>query len=179
MTTRMRADRLLVERGLFESRAKAQAAIAAGRVTADGAPIAKPSAEIAVDAALARRAGASLGVARRREARGRARSFRLRSGRPRLPRRRRLDRRLHRGAARARRAPRLRGRCRPRPAACAPARRGRRSSRSKATDIRKLDPARLPRAAGFRHCRCELHLAQARAAGGARAGRAARASWSR
>ena len=28
MTTRMRADRLLVERGLFESRAKAQAAIA-------------------------------------------------------------------------------------------------------------------------------------------------------
>lgn len=32
----MRADRLLVERGLFESRAKAQAAIAAGRVTAAG-----------------------------------------------------------------------------------------------------------------------------------------------
>jgi len=53
MTTRMRADRLLVERGLFESRAKAQAAIAAGGVTADGAPIAKPSAEIALDAALA------------------------------------------------------------------------------------------------------------------------------
>jgi 23S rRNA (cytidine1920-2'-O)/16S rRNA (cytidine1409-2'-O)-methyltransferase len=48
----MRADRLLVERGLFESRAKAQAAIAAGGVTADGAPIIKPSAEIAVDAAL-------------------------------------------------------------------------------------------------------------------------------
>ena len=75
MTTRMRADRLLVERGLFESRAKAQAAIAAGRVTADDAPIAKPSDEIAVDAALARRAGASLRVARRRKARGRARSF--------------------------------------------------------------------------------------------------------
>ena len=34
MKTRMRADRLLVERGLFESRAKAQAAIAAGGVTA-------------------------------------------------------------------------------------------------------------------------------------------------
>lgn len=33
---RVRADRLLVERGLFESRAKAQAAIAAGRVTAGG-----------------------------------------------------------------------------------------------------------------------------------------------
>jgi 23S rRNA (cytidine1920-2'-O)/16S rRNA (cytidine1409-2'-O)-methyltransferase len=32
---------LLVERGLFESRAKAQAAIAAGLVTADGAPVRK------------------------------------------------------------------------------------------------------------------------------------------
>jgi 23S rRNA (cytidine1920-2'-O)/16S rRNA (cytidine1409-2'-O)-methyltransferase len=52
MTARLRADRLLVERGLFESRAKAQAAIAAGLVTADGAPVAKPSAEIAADAVL-------------------------------------------------------------------------------------------------------------------------------
>src|SRR3981189_1276996 len=47
---RQRADRLLVERGLFESRAKAQAAITAGLVTADDAPITKPSAEIAADA---------------------------------------------------------------------------------------------------------------------------------
>ncbi len=38
-----RIDRLLVERGLFESRAKAQAAIAAGLVTADGAPVRKAS----------------------------------------------------------------------------------------------------------------------------------------
>src|SRR6266571_3269966 len=53
MTSRQkRADRLLVERGLFESRAKAQAAIAAGLVTADAAPVRKPSDEIAVDAAL-------------------------------------------------------------------------------------------------------------------------------
>src|SRR3954447_12354788 len=52
MITRMRADRLLVERGLFESRAKAQAAIEAGGVTADGAPVAKPSAEIATNAQL-------------------------------------------------------------------------------------------------------------------------------
>ena len=37
MATHIRIDRLLVERGLFESRAKAQAAIAAGRVTADDA----------------------------------------------------------------------------------------------------------------------------------------------
>jgi len=48
----MRADRLLVERGLFESRAKAQAAIAAGLVTADASPVKKPSHEIAADAVL-------------------------------------------------------------------------------------------------------------------------------
>ncbi len=53
MAIRKRADRLLVERGLFESRAKAQAAIAAGGVSADGVPVRKASDEIAVDAALA------------------------------------------------------------------------------------------------------------------------------
>ena len=52
MSTRQRADRLLVERGLFDSRAKAQAAIAAGLVTANAAPVRKASEEIAVDAAL-------------------------------------------------------------------------------------------------------------------------------
>jgi 23S rRNA (cytidine1920-2'-O)/16S rRNA (cytidine1409-2'-O)-methyltransferase len=49
---RRRADLLLVERGLFESRAKAQAAITAGLVTADDAVVAKASAEIALDAVL-------------------------------------------------------------------------------------------------------------------------------
>jgi 23S rRNA (cytidine1920-2'-O)/16S rRNA (cytidine1409-2'-O)-methyltransferase len=48
----MRIDRLLVERGLFDSRAKAQAAIAAGRVTANGVVIGRPAAEIASDAVL-------------------------------------------------------------------------------------------------------------------------------
>jgi 23S rRNA (cytidine1920-2'-O)/16S rRNA (cytidine1409-2'-O)-methyltransferase len=52
MVTRIRIDRLLVERGLFESRAKAQAAIAAGRVTADEVTVAKPSDEISADAIL-------------------------------------------------------------------------------------------------------------------------------
>src|SRR5262245_46710048 len=52
MAPRQRIDRLLVERGLFESRAKAQAAIAAGRVTADGIVVGKPSDEIAADAEL-------------------------------------------------------------------------------------------------------------------------------
>ena len=50
MTTRKRADVVLVERGLFESRARAQAAIAAGGVSANGVPIAKASDSIAIDA---------------------------------------------------------------------------------------------------------------------------------
>jgi 23S rRNA (cytidine1920-2'-O)/16S rRNA (cytidine1409-2'-O)-methyltransferase len=49
---RRRADRLLVERGLFESRAKAQAAIEAGLVTADEQPVRKSSEEIPANAAL-------------------------------------------------------------------------------------------------------------------------------
>lgn len=49
---RLRADRLLVGRGLFESRAKAQAAIEAGLVTANNAVVRKPSEEIPIDAAL-------------------------------------------------------------------------------------------------------------------------------
>ena len=52
MTARMRIDRLLVERGLFESRAKAQAAIEAGLVVADEMPVTKASLELPVDAAL-------------------------------------------------------------------------------------------------------------------------------
>jgi len=51
-TNRMRADRLLVTRGLFDSRAKAQAAIEAGLVEADGIVVRKASEEIAHDAAL-------------------------------------------------------------------------------------------------------------------------------
>jgi 23S rRNA (cytidine1920-2'-O)/16S rRNA (cytidine1409-2'-O)-methyltransferase len=47
-----RADVLLVERGLFESRAQAQAAIAAGMVSADGTLIGKPSATIPHDAKI-------------------------------------------------------------------------------------------------------------------------------
>ncbi len=53
MSARERADRLLVTRGLFDSRAKAQAAIAAGLVTADDRPVRKPSDEIARNARLA------------------------------------------------------------------------------------------------------------------------------
>jgi 23S rRNA (cytidine1920-2'-O)/16S rRNA (cytidine1409-2'-O)-methyltransferase len=49
---RKRADLLLVERGLFESRARAQAAIEAGLVMANDQPVLKASEAIAVDAVL-------------------------------------------------------------------------------------------------------------------------------
>lgn len=52
MSPRVRADRLLVDRGLFESRARAQAAIAAGLVTADGAPVKKASDALPADALI-------------------------------------------------------------------------------------------------------------------------------
>lgn len=52
MTPRRRIDVLLVERGLFESRARAQAAIAAGLVTADDVVIAKASSEVPENATL-------------------------------------------------------------------------------------------------------------------------------
>jgi 23S rRNA (cytidine1920-2'-O)/16S rRNA (cytidine1409-2'-O)-methyltransferase len=50
--SRKRADLVLVERGFFESRARAQAAIEAGLVSADGKPVAKPSEAIAENAEL-------------------------------------------------------------------------------------------------------------------------------
>jgi len=52
VSDRLRADLLLVARGLFDSRARAQAAIAAGLVSADGRTVARPSELIARDAAL-------------------------------------------------------------------------------------------------------------------------------
>jgi 23S rRNA (cytidine1920-2'-O)/16S rRNA (cytidine1409-2'-O)-methyltransferase len=52
MTSRQRVDRLLVSRGFFESRARAQAAIAAGLVTADGILVRKASEEISASAVV-------------------------------------------------------------------------------------------------------------------------------
>jgi 23S rRNA (cytidine1920-2'-O)/16S rRNA (cytidine1409-2'-O)-methyltransferase len=51
-SARKRVDVLLVERGLFESRARARAAIDAGGVTADGRPVSKASELIAAHAKL-------------------------------------------------------------------------------------------------------------------------------
>ena len=48
----MRIDQLLVARGLFDTRARARAAIEAGRVRADGRAVAKPSEQVAEDALL-------------------------------------------------------------------------------------------------------------------------------
>ncbi|MBS4082049.1 MAG: TlyA family RNA methyltransferase [Rhizobiales bacterium] len=53
MKKSMRADQLLVARGLFESRAKAQAAIEAGNVSADGKVIRKVSEQLSEDAEIA------------------------------------------------------------------------------------------------------------------------------
>ncbi|HEU6440924.1 MAG TPA: SAM-dependent methyltransferase, partial [Microvirga sp.] len=50
--TRKRADVVLVERGFFTSRARAQEAIAAGLVTVNGAPVKKPSDVVAEDAVI-------------------------------------------------------------------------------------------------------------------------------
>lgn len=50
---RVRADLLLVERGLFESRARAQAAIAAGLVSADGVVLRKASETVPDSATIA------------------------------------------------------------------------------------------------------------------------------
>ena len=51
-SARKRVDVLLVERGLFESRARARAAIDAGGVTAGGRPVSKASEMIAANAEL-------------------------------------------------------------------------------------------------------------------------------
>lgn len=50
--TRRRADRVLVERGIFESRAKAQAAIVSGLVFANGIAVRKASDEIDANAEI-------------------------------------------------------------------------------------------------------------------------------
>ena len=56
ITASLRADRLLVERGLFESRAKARAAIEAGGVFADGAPVTRASQLAPTDAHIVAKA---------------------------------------------------------------------------------------------------------------------------
>ena len=163
MIKRKRADRLLVERGLFESRAKAQAAIAAGGVTADGVPVAQPSDEVAIDAAISAapahpwvsRGGVKLAAALDHLGFDPASRVCLDVGASTggftevlLARGARASMRSMSGAASYTRA-------------CASVRRSSRWKRP--TSARSTCDA--CRAAGFRHDRCQLHLAQAGAAG--------------
>lgn len=53
VVTRSRLDVMLVQRGLFPTRSRAQAAVMAGRVQVDGRPIDKPGTNVAEDAAVA------------------------------------------------------------------------------------------------------------------------------
>lgn len=53
---RERIDKLLVARGLFDSRARAQAAVRAGLVRVDGHPVARPSDEVDAQAEIAAQA---------------------------------------------------------------------------------------------------------------------------
>ena len=171
---RKRADVLLVERGLFESRARARAAIEAGLVVANDKPVAKPSEVIAADAVLqaepahpyVSRGGVKLA--------GALEQYPIDDRGPCLPRRRRLHRRLHRGAAGQRRGHGVCDRCRPRPAASLAAR----PSEDRVDGSDRHPQARGQAAAGaarHRRHRRQLHFAEGRAAGGAVAGGGAHA----
>ena len=143
---RKRADVALVELGHFSSRARAQAAIEAGLVSVDGDRLAQSlGRRCAADARIAARAPhpwVSRGGVKLEAALD---AFGLDPRRSRLPRRRRLDRRLHRCAAGARRAARLRRRRRPQPARCAIARQMRSVVAHEGRDARKLDRATCSR----------------------------------
>ena len=172
--TRKRADVVLVERGFFASRARAQEAIAAGLVTVNGTPVRKASDAVPEEAVDHRRAAAPLRVPRRRQARSRPRRLPDRPEGPDLPRHRRLHGRLHRGAAHARRGPCLCGRCRARPA---PPDHRRRCTRDQSRRHRRPRPerhARSPSRSDLLVVGRELHLAQARPACRRRPAEAAR-----
>ena len=100
---KVRADQLLVTRGLAESRTRAQALIMAGAVFSGERKIAKAGDMLAEDAPLeVRGQGPSLGVARRDQARPWADAFRVRRDGRGGARCRLVDRRLHRRAAQPR-----------------------------------------------------------------------------
>ena len=120
-----RIDAVLADRGLFPSRSAAAGAVRAGevRIGQDGPVALRPSQLVEPDAKPDRRRGPALRLPRRDQAGERARGAGDRRRRPRLPRRRRLHRRLHRLPAAARRRAGRRGRRRLRPARRAAARR--------------------------------------------------------
>ena len=115
---KMRLDRILVDRGLAATRSRAADLIRLGAVSVDGRAGAEAwGADRARRAPHGRPARLSLRLARGPQARRRARCLRPRPQGPHRARYRRLDRRLHRGAARPRGGACVRRRCRARPAA--------------------------------------------------------------
>ena len=173
----MRLDELLVGRGLYASRSRARDAIERGAVRgrwrgrrARPARPSPPSSDI-----RDRRSGRQLRLARGAEADRRARPFRPRPGRQQGARHRRLDRRLHAGAAGARRRACDRHRCRARPDAIRRSQPIRASPASKGSTRATLSQADLGgKTPGFPRLRRQLHFADACPAAGARSCRAGR-----
>ena len=62
MAKRARLDLLLVERGFFETRSKAQAAVMAGLVLVDGKPAGKAGDAVPVDAPMSRQTRPSVSI---------------------------------------------------------------------------------------------------------------------
>ena len=155
---------LLVERGLFESRTRAQAAIAAGLVTADGVRLKKASDEVADSAELqaspehpwVSRGGVKLAAALDHFGFDPAGHVCLDVGASTGGFTEVL---LARGAARVYAVDVGRGQLHAR------LREDKRVVSLEATDIRALDPAALAADAGLRHDRCQLHLVEAGVAG--------------
>ena len=167
MTRRARVDAELVRRGLARSRQQAAELIGAGRVSIDGMPARQAGHRRRGHRGADRRGRrrTHLGVARRAQAHRRAGRVRDRRVGPPLPRRRRVDRRVHRGAAGPRRRARWspstsataswRGRCGPtRGCACI-----------ERTNVRDAAPRRHRRAGRPRRRRPVVHLAGDGAAG--------------
>ena len=175
---RQRADRLLVERGLFESRAKAQAAIEAGLVSANdalgaqglgGNPGRRRLAAQARRILTSRAAASKLAAALDHfgfdpEAASASTSAPRPAALPHVL--------LNRGARRVYAVDVGRGQLhrslRARPEVMS----------LEKTDIRDALPGPARRAAGFGHRRCQLHFAETGAACRARAGRNTARNWS-
>ena len=169
LSSRVRLDQLLVERGLAPSRAQAQALLLGGKVrvgSGDGARLdRKPGDQVAARGrAVAARNGA-VRVAGRGEACRRSRRVRRRRRRSGLPRRGGVDRWVHRLPPETRREPRLCSRRGTRSAGGrAAGRRARRLDGTHARGAARSGRPRQPHAPGARlpgRCRRVVHLADA------------------
>ena len=146
--SKVRLDTLLADRGLFGSRARAAASVMAGEVRLGdhGERAVKPGQLVADDVARARRRAPALRLARRASSSQNALdALGVDVDRPPLPRRRRVDRRLHRLPAPARGRARDRARRRLRRARVVAARRSSASRCSSASTRAPLTAGRAAR----------------------------------